>query len=64
MLKKFCANFPVFDAGITLEGNGIRGYLYLHCITVNNNNFPYFVHVHLKIVDKVVSSTPILGRPV
>jgi hypothetical protein len=59
MLKKFCANFPVFDATITLEGN-----LYLHCITVNNNNFPYFFHVLLNIVDKVVSSTPILGPPV
>jgi hypothetical protein len=45
MLKKFFADFPVFDATITLEGNDVRGYLYLHCITVNNNNFPYFFHV-------------------
>jgi hypothetical protein len=47
------------SATVTLQGNDVRIYLCLHCITVNNNNktfFPYFFHVHLNILDKVVSS--------
>jgi hypothetical protein len=51
---------------VTLQGNDVR--VCLHCITVNNNNnnmqliflseffFPYFFHVYLNMLDKVVSS--------
>jgi hypothetical protein len=50
---------------VTLQGNDVRVHLCLHCITVNNKIiiiflsekfFPYFFHVHLNILDKVVSS--------
>jgi hypothetical protein len=62
---------------VTFQGNDVRRrvYLYLHCITVNNNNknncfflsetfFLYFFHVHLNILNKVVSSLyAIFGTP-
>jgi hypothetical protein len=49
-----------------LQGNDVRVHLCLHCITVNNKNnnnlffclkiVTYFFHVHLNILDTVVSS--------
>jgi hypothetical protein len=51
---------------VTLQDNDVRIYLCLHCITVNNNKnnyffcrkhfFHFFFHVHLSILDEVVSS--------
>jgi hypothetical protein len=36
MLKKFYWTFK--STMVTLQGNDVLVYLYLHCITVNNNN--------------------------
>jgi hypothetical protein len=54
----------IINLTLTLQGNVVRVYLCLHCITVNNNNnnnrffclksfFHIFFFVHLNILDKV-----------